>query len=161
MSKYCTCKVCKKSLAKPKKGTANQDAEIVSGKLLQLGPNDTLVHWSARSYTTLLSTEIASIELRGVNPQAVCASFYLYRDGPGPKTPPKQLSIMGLAGNIKYVMKKDVADKASIYLKSAVGGHSGAETEVVVVLGCGGYIDITSGKASGITRCEVGFTRKI
>lgn len=154
MSKYCKCKTCKSSPAQPKKGTANTVAEVVEGLLVRLGPADTLVHWSSRPYSQLLSTEIAKIELRGVNPEAVCASFYLYKGITPPRTPPKQLTQLGLAGKVKYVMTRDVANQSSIYLKLKNVPASGV-TEVVVVLGCGGHIDFDSdGIATGITRKE-------
>lgn len=150
MSKYCTCQVCRMSPAQPKPGTANAEAEIVSGNLVTLNPGDTLVHWSSGCYPKIMSTELAMIKARGVNPLTVCASFYLLRDetSEGYKTCPKQLKLMGLAGDFRYAMYKSEADKASIYLKSNTPPVSGP-AEVVVVLGCGGFIEVAGSKGKG------------
>ena len=151
MAKYCTCPTCRISPAQPKPGSStNSDAEIVSGNLVTLRESDTLVHWSSGCYPKIMSTELAKIQARGVNPVAVCSSFYLLRDetSEGFRTLPKQLKLMGLGGDFRYAMYKDIADKASIYLKSNTPSLNGP-AEVVVVLGCGGFIDFKGQQGKG------------
>jgi hypothetical protein len=154
MSKYCQCPVCKNSPAQPKAGTAGGDAEIVEGPLWQLTGEQKLVHWSDRTFSRMLSTELAQINLRGVNPVAVSASFYLYREGSKvPATIPKQLVQMGLGGKNRYIIDAGVSGSPSIYIKAPV--VSGDAAEVVVVLGCGGYIDFNGEKkATVVNRIE-------
>jgi hypothetical protein len=140
MPSYCTCHTCATSPARPH-AIVHGTPEIVSGALLQLSPGDSLVHWSGRGFVNMMSTEIAWIQRRGINPRPVCASFYWYRAGTEiPLACPQGLKVMGLAGPNRYSISAAVSSAygMSIYVKGAIG--AGASTEVVVALGCGGYI---------------------
>jgi hypothetical protein len=149
MTQFCRCQVCSHSPARSN-NPANGQPEIVSGRLVQLGPNDTLVHWSGRRFASLTSTELARIELRGVNPLAVCASFYLYRNGAGPARCPAQLRRMGLGGEYRYAITSAIGNNISIYQKNALPARVGEAEEVVVVLGCGGTITYQGVAGTGL-----------
>jgi hypothetical protein len=156
MTAYCPCEVCRKSPAQPAQGSANANPEVVAGKLVHLADGDSLAHWSKKRFARMMSTEIAEIKIRGVNPKAVSASFYLYRAPSAPPAGcPPQLKQLGLGGKERYLIGSDVAREASIYLK--MDDSRAANPEVVVVLGCGGYIQFDdNGNATGITRNEPG-----
>ncbi|GLS25736.1 hypothetical protein [Marinibactrum halimedae] len=148
MAKYCRCHTCSNSPAQPN-DMASNNPENVLGPLVQLGPNDILVHWSSRQFTRMMSTEIAHIDRRGVNPEPVCCSFYLYRNSQGPNQRPPQLRLLGLGGDYRYVIDNSVmrTPDASIYMKSN-GMNINGPTEVVVVVGCGGYISFPNQPAN-------------
>lgn len=98
----------------------------------------------------LMSTELALIEMRGVNPLAVCASFYLYRNGAGPARCPAQLRRLGLGGEYRYALTSAVGNGLSIYQKNALPARVGEAEEVVVVLGCGGTITYQGVAGTGL-----------
>jgi hypothetical protein len=144
MTKYCKCTTCTNSPAQPNGGVQG-NAEIVSGGLINLAEGDTLVHFSGGNFDSMMSTELAFIERRGINPEVVCISFFLYKRGSQvPSTPSKALKVFGLAGKICYTLKKGTTGKLSIYQKSL--NPAPDVIEVVVAVGCGGLIDIDAQK---------------
>ncbi len=148
MTMYCQCGTCRNSPAQPA-GPAHTYAETVAGGRLAAFPaNGLLVHWSSRRFTQLRSTEIHHL-VTWEHRLRVGASFYLYRNGNAPQACPQQLRLMGLGGQHRYVIGPAVAGALSIFQK-----NNGAPdpAEVVVVLGCGGYIDFDqNGTATGVT----------
>ncbi|MDX8347640.1 hypothetical protein SLH49_06540 [Cognatiyoonia sp. IB215446] len=143
MTTYCKCSQCSANPAVPN-GDDNGRPEIVSGKLIQLSPGDTLVHYSNGDFSTLYSRELANITLRGVNPTVVCISFWLYRGSEGPDKPTKAMKLLGLGSKYKYTLGSDCAGKLSIYQKYK--DASPGANEVVLAVGCGGSVDIGAGR---------------
>ena len=144
MTMYCTCTTCKTSPAQPK--APDQDrAETIPGAPVILTPGQTLAHWSARTFTQLLSTEIHDFVQKG-HGFRVGASFFLY-DGAPPTAMPKALSRLGLGGTLRYTIDAATANAGMQIYRKVTGNPQ----EVAVVLGCGGSITFdAAGAATGI-----------